>query len=55
MCDCETFNIMLNVKGQGKDTLGRTRSTGRPKKSSKRIAAIAMRHLTPTTKSLTKN
>jgi uncharacterized protein YerC len=29
--DIKTFNTVLNVKGQGKDTLGRKRSTGRPK------------------------
>src|SRR6516165_7395556 len=34
--DLETLSIVDNVKGKGKDALGRTRSTGRPKKSSKR-------------------
>src|SRR5215475_7013379 len=31
--DIETFNTLLNVKGQGKDTLGRKKSTGRPRKN----------------------
>src|SRR6516164_1129831 len=34
--DFPTLCIVHNVKGQGKDTLGRTRSTGRPKGSTKR-------------------
>ena len=31
--DLETLSIVDNVKGQGKDTLGRKKSTGRPKSS----------------------
>jgi transposase len=34
--DLETLGTLPNVKGHGKDTLGRTRSTGRPKGSSNR-------------------
>lgn len=33
--DIETLSMMDNVKGQGKDTLGRKRSTGRPKNTRK--------------------
>jgi IS30 family transposase len=34
--DLETLSIVDNVKGQGKDTRGRKKSTGRPKGSSKK-------------------
>jgi hypothetical protein len=34
--DCETLTTVVNVKGRGKDTLGRKKSAGRPKGSGQR-------------------
>src|SRR5262249_10360919 len=39
--DLETLGILPNVKGQGKDTRGRKRSTGRPKGSGGRRGTSA--------------
>jgi DNA-binding CsgD family transcriptional regulator len=38
--DIETLNIVFNVKGQGKDTRGRKKSTGRPKGDGKRKGKV---------------